>query len=54
MEASAGIDPVCGMTVASPPRWKTAFAEREIGFCCERCLQRFEAEPLRFVTESGA
>jgi Cu+-exporting ATPase len=54
MDASAGIDPVCGMTVASPPRWKTAFAEREIGFCCERCLQRFQAEPLRFVTESGA
>jgi Cu+-exporting ATPase len=51
---AAAIDPVCGMTVASPPRFQMAFAGRDIGFCCQGCLTKFAAEPLRYVTESGA
>jgi Cu+-exporting ATPase len=43
-------DPVCGMDVEP----KTAAASKEHGgatyyFCSEGCLERFEADPARYI-----
>ena len=45
------VDPVCGMTI-SPDRaaGKTEYAgQTSYDFCATRCLERFRAEPERFV-----
>jgi len=47
-------DPVCGMNVpVATARWRGAFGGRDQWFCCEACLRKFEAEPLRWVMEDG-
>ncbi len=38
------IDPICGMTVAESTPWKTTQDEQTFYFCCESCLQKFQAE----------
>src|SRR5262249_45001556 len=44
------IDPVCGMQVApGPDTPRSEHAGRSYWFCCASCLQRFQAEPERFL-----
>jgi Cu+-exporting ATPase len=46
-------DPVCGMTVdMATARHRTHHAGSEYFFCGARCLERFTAEPARFVGAS--
>ena len=46
-------DPVCGMTVdPATARYRTRHAGAEYFFCGARCLERFTAEPERFVGPS--
>src|SRR5260221_4591320 len=43
-------DPVCGMSVdRATARHRTEHAGKEYFFCGRRCLERFTAEPGRFV-----
>ncbi len=53
--AEKGIDPVCGMSV--DPRHCAGSHEhngKTYYFCSKHCLQRFKAEPGRFIFESAA
>jgi len=44
------IDPVCGMTVEpATARFRHEHAGRTYWFCCRRCMERFAAEPDRFL-----
>jgi len=44
------IDPVCGMTVEpATARFRHEHAGRTYWFCCRRCMERFAAEPARFL-----
>jgi xanthine dehydrogenase accessory factor len=44
------IDPVCGMAVATAnARYKTAFEEKTVYFCCLRCKEAFEKSPLIYL-----
>ena len=44
------IDPVCGMQVApGPDALQSEHEGRRYWFCCASCLQRFQAEPERFL-----
>ncbi len=46
----AVVDPVCGMTVdPATARHRTLHAGREYVFCGARCLERFSADPERFI-----
>jgi uncharacterized membrane protein YraQ (UPF0718 family)/YHS domain-containing protein len=48
------LDPVCGMQVRSadaPAR--TRYHGRMLYFCCDRCLERFTADPDRFIRPAG-
>jgi Cu+-exporting ATPase len=42
-------DPVCGMMVPADAPLRTTFEGQTYVFCNPRCLQRFEAEPRRFL-----
>ncbi len=48
-------DPVCGMRV---DEWTaevtTTFQDRRYVFCSQRCLDRFDAEPDRYLTRANA
>jgi P-type Cu+ transporter len=47
-------DPVCGMAVdPSTAKYKFEYAETNYYFCCERCLQKFKAEPDNFLSRSS-
>ncbi|HVB14941.1 MAG TPA: HAD-IC family P-type ATPase, partial [Stellaceae bacterium] len=55
--ASPGVatDPVCGMSVdPATARYRTEHAGKEYFFCGARCLERFTADPARFLTASPA
>jgi YHS domain-containing protein len=49
---SYGLDPVCGMQVekATAPASALHLGMR-VYFCSDRCLERFEFDPERFVAE---
>src|SRR5690242_16447360 len=50
-DASA-IDPVCGMTVdPATARASTQYKGRPYYFCCPSCLQKFEADPERYLAK---
>jgi Cu+-exporting ATPase len=42
-------DPVCGMAVAETSPRRLRHAGVEYGFCSDRCLERFRAEPERWL-----
>ncbi|MBV9828684.1 MAG: heavy metal translocating P-type ATPase [Alphaproteobacteria bacterium] len=47
-------DPVCGMTVnPATARFRTEHAGQPYFFCGARCLERFTAEPERFLTPAS-
>ena len=53
----AALDPVCGMTVnPATARHKLEHDGKTIYFCCGGCLEKFRAEPEKFLTQrpSGA
>lgn len=43
------IDPVCGMIVTADSAFHRSHEGRHYVFCSQRCLDRFEAEPGRYV-----
>jgi P-type Cu+ transporter len=52
---AAGLrDPVCGMTVAETSPRRLRHAGVEYGFCSDRCLERFRAEPERWLKPTAA
>lgn len=47
------IDPVCGMTVeVATARYRTTHGGRTYHFCNARCLERFAADPARYLSAS--
>jgi Cu+-exporting ATPase len=53
-EAAGSHDPVCGMTVAESTPRRLEHAGRLHRFCSDRCLERFRAEPERFLGPAPA
>ena len=53
-KASAGKDPVCGMTVAETSPHRAVHGGRTYYFCCAGCRSKFEADPERFVRLAGS
>jgi YHS domain-containing protein len=45
----AAKDPVCGMDVQSGQGYTKNHEGRELHFCSRKCLDRFEAEPQRYL-----
>ena len=53
--AGTAIDPVCGMTVkTADARNKAQHDGHTYYFCSTRCLDKFTAEPLRYLTPAAA
>ena len=47
-------DPVCGMTVrVATARHRSDWAGRSVYFCCARCKDSFEADPMRYASALG-
>ncbi|MGV3742791.1 MAG: heavy metal translocating P-type ATPase [Burkholderiaceae bacterium] len=44
-------DPVCGMKVAADPEKKAEYAGRVHYFCSERCRDKFQADPDRYLRQ---
>jgi YHS domain-containing protein len=42
-------DPVCGMEVAPGAGFSRVYEGREYRFCSQQCLDRFNAEPVRYA-----
>jgi P-type Cu+ transporter len=52
---AAGRDPVCGMSVnPATAKHRHEHAGRDYFFCGSKCLEKFKADPLRFLTKSEA
>jgi len=47
-------DPVCGMTVDPAGPHRLTHEGVEYGFCCAGCLQRFQADPEKYLAPPGA
>ena len=52
-EVGTAIDPVCGMPVAPEQGYTKMYQGRERRFCSRACLDRFEANPDRYLAISG-
>jgi Cu+-exporting ATPase len=52
LQAAKHIDPVCGMTVTPPAAGSHAHQGTTYYFCNPSCLQRFKAEPERFLNKA--
>jgi len=46
---AAGKDPVCGMPVEAGTGYTKAHAGARYWFCSRSCLEKFEAEPQKYV-----
>ncbi len=54
-QAGAATDPVCGMSVdPATARYRSEHAGKTYFFCSARCLERFTAEPGRFLAPAPA
>ena len=53
---SAGLlrDPVCGMTVKSDSPYQAQHAGQRLRFCSQHCLDRFGAEPHKYLSARHA
>lgn len=51
-EASAK-DPVCGMGVEPGQGYSKIHEGREVRFCSRNCLDKFDKEPQRYLSERG-
>ena len=47
-------DPVCGMTVKQDSPWRAVHAGHTYRFCSANCLQKFEAEPAKYLQPAAA
>src|SRR5947209_7824128 len=48
-------DPVCGMTVQpATARASTNYGGQAYYFCCPSCLQKFQADPERYLSKPAA
>ncbi len=48
-------DPVCGMSVdALVARAKTQYKGKEYSFCCDKCLQKFQLDPEKYLNPQRA
>ncbi len=55
--ASAAVpdrDPVCGMTVKSDSPYQAQHAGQRLRFCSQHCLDRFGAEPHKYLSAQHA
>jgi Cu+-exporting ATPase len=53
--ATAAIDPVCKMQVdPATARASTEYQGKKYYFCCPHCLEKFQADPQRYLTEQPA
>ncbi len=43
------LDPVCGMSVSGEEPYSTEFRGMRFYFCSQNCLQRFEADPVKYA-----
>jgi len=51
---STAIDPVCGMSVnPATARASTQYKGQALYFCCPSCLQKFEADPERYLSQQA-
>ena len=50
-KAKTAKDPVCGMSVAKDGARSCQFVGETYYFCSERCRDRFQALPARFLAE---
>jgi Cu+-exporting ATPase len=50
-KAETAKDPVCGMSVAKEGAPNYQFVGETYYFCSERCRNRFQALPAKFLTE---
>ncbi len=48
-EVAPLVDPVCGMTVRASSPHRLQHGGREYGFCSKGCLEKFRAEPERYL-----
>jgi YHS domain-containing protein len=53
-EERQGRDPVCQMVVDPSEGYSKKFAGRDYRFCSRTCLDTFEAEPQRYVSQEGS
>src|SRR6185503_7696551 len=47
------IDPVCGMTVSPETKHRFTYRGQVYGFCGARCLERFQADPEKYLGGAG-
>ena len=45
----AGVDPVCGMAVEPASGYASVYRSKTLRFCSRDCLDRFEAQPERYL-----
>lgn len=48
------IDPVCGMAVEADQGYSKMYEGRLYRFCSRSCLDKFEAEPAKYLTATGS
>jgi YHS domain-containing protein len=46
-------DPVCGMQFPASTGHSRMYQGQEYRFCSQKCLDQFDAEPARYVTQTG-
>jgi YHS domain-containing protein len=51
--AADGTDPVCGMAVPADQGYAKMYRGRPYRFCSRACLDRFEANPQQYATQTG-
>ncbi len=44
-----GVDPVCGMKVEPGAGYASAYQNQTVRFCSRDCLDKFEAQPQRYL-----
>jgi YHS domain-containing protein len=52
--AGSARDPVCGMDVEAGRGYSEIFEGKEYRFCSRNCLDKFDAEPQRYVQAGRA
>ena len=48
--AAEAVDPVCGMTVEVPARYRATFTDETYWFCSQGCRRAFEVDPERYAS----
>lgn len=52
-DAGSAKDPVCGMLVDPSQGYTKNYEGRLLHFCSRNCLDKFEAEPQRYLSQRG-